>query len=142
MAPVEGVETSTDLCIHSPGDVQLPTLLTQRVERLVLTVPRPEAVGKRMQVRREDGFQDHHHRPLDTLVLTAGLPSWPLLALFFLDPPPLDRRRPIPIGAQPLMQLAQVLVHVLVVLLRRDLVHACGTALVGLVRGFPQERTI
>src|SRR2546425_12146695 len=39
MAPVEGVEKSTDICIHYPGDVQLPTLLTQLVERLVLTVP-------------------------------------------------------------------------------------------------------
>src|SRR6266699_802801 len=100
MAPVEGVETSTDLCLHSPGDVQLPTLLTPLVERLVLTVPLPEAVGKRMKVRLEDGFQDHHHRPLDKLVLTAGFPSGPLLAIFFLDPHPLDQRRHLPIGAQ------------------------------------------
>src|SRR5437660_11975143 len=114
MAPVEGVEKSTDICIHSPGDGQLPTLLTPLVERLVLTVPLPEAVGKRLKVRLEDGFQAHHHRPLDNLVLKAGFPSWPLLAIFFLDPPPLDWRRHIPIGAQPLMPLAQVRVQVLV----------------------------
>src|SRR2546425_12142811 len=74
MAPVEGVEKSTDICIHSPGDIQLPTLLTQLVERLVLTVPLPEAMGTRMKVRLEDGFQDHHHRPLDNRVLKAGFP--------------------------------------------------------------------
>src|SRR5712691_8005939 len=128
MAPVEGVEKSTDLCIHSPGDVQLPTLRTQLVERLVLTVPLPEAVGKRLKGRLEDGFQDHHHRPLDNLVLEAGFPSWPLLAIFFLDPHPLDRRRHLPIVAQPLMQRAPVLVQVLGVRLRRDLAHAWGTA--------------
>src|SRR2546426_11512859 len=142
MAPVEGVEKSTDICIHSPGDIQLPTLLTQLVERLVLTVTLPEAMGKRMKVRLEDGFQDHHYRPLDNLVLKAGFPYGPLLAIFFLDPHPLDRRRHIPIVAQPLMQRAQVLVQVLRVLLRRNLVHAWGTTLVGLVIGFPQELPI
>jgi hypothetical protein len=142
MAPVEGVEKSTDLCSHYPGDVPLPTLLTQLVECLVLTVPLPEAMGKRLKVRLEDGFQDHHYRPLDTLVRKAGFPYEPLLAIFFLDPHPLDRRRHIPIGAPPLMQLAQGLVQVLSLLRRRHLGHARGTALVGLVRGFPQELPI
>src|SRR5215467_575904 len=99
MAPVEGVEKSTDRCIHYPGEVLLPTLLTQLVERLGLTVPLPEAMGKRMQVRLEHGVQDHHHRPLDHLVLKAGFPYGPLLARFCLDPPPLDRWRHIPLGA-------------------------------------------
>jgi hypothetical protein len=88
------------------------------------------------------GLQDHHHRPLDNLVLKAGFPYWPLLAIFLLDPHPLDRRRHIPIVAQPLMQVPQVRVQVLSVLLRCHLVHSWGTALPGLAIGFQQELTV
>ena len=80
------VATSTDLCIHSPGDVPRPTLLTPLVERLVLTVPFAAALGEPMQFRLEDGLQHHHHRALDHRVLEAGLAYRPLLPIVLLDP--------------------------------------------------------
>ena len=107
-APVQVIEKSTDIRIDSPVDVQRPALLTQLVQRLMGTVALPEAMGKGMEVLREDGLQDHHHCPLDDLVLEAGFPYGPLLPAFLLDPHPLDRRRHIPIVAPPLMQVPQV----------------------------------
>ena len=93
MAPVEIVAKSTDIRVHDPGDVQRPTLLTQLVPRLVLTVPFAEAMGKPIKIVLEDGLQKHHHRSLDHFVLEAGFASWPLLPIFLLDPYPLDGRR-------------------------------------------------
>src|SRR2546428_9955272 len=56
VVPVEIVEKSTDIRIDSPVDVQLPALFTQLVQRLMLTVPLPEAVGKGMKVLIKDGL--------------------------------------------------------------------------------------
>src|SRR5215831_2397146 len=107
---VDCVEKSTDICIYYPVDVQLSALLPQLVQRLMGTVPLPEAVGKRMKIMLEDRLQDHHHCPLDDLVLEAGLAYWPLLPPFLLDPYPFDRRRDVPIAPQSLMQVPEVLV--------------------------------
>src|SRR5262245_37517464 len=110
MAPVQVVETSTDIRIDSPVAVQRPTLLSQLMQRLMGTVAHPEARGEGMEVLLEDRLQDHHHCPLDDLVLEAGLPSGPRLPIVLLEPPPLDGRRHIPMVAEPLMQVPQVLV--------------------------------
>jgi hypothetical protein len=56
VAPVQVVEKSTDLRIDSPVDVQRPALLTPLVQRLMLTVSLPEAMGKGMKIMREDGL--------------------------------------------------------------------------------------
>src|SRR5947208_9945597 len=104
------IEKSTDIRVHDPGDVQLPALLTQLVQRLVLTVPFSEAMGEHVQIMLEDGLQNHHHRSLDNLVLEAGFPYRPLLPIFLLDPYPLDWRRHIPIVAQSLVQVPEVVV--------------------------------
>jgi hypothetical protein len=92
-----------------------------------------------MEIMLEDGLEDHHHCPLDHLVLAAGFPDGPLFPLVLLDPPPLDGRRDIPLVAEPLVQLPQGGVQVLGVLLRRDVVHTWGTALLDLAIGFQQE---
>jgi hypothetical protein len=110
MAPIQVVEKSTDIRLDYPVDVQRPTLLTQLVERLMGTVPLPEAMGKGVKVMLEAGLQEHHHRPLDTLVLEAGFPEGPLLPIVLLDPDPFDGRRHIPIIAQPLVQVPEVVV--------------------------------
>jgi hypothetical protein len=114
-------------------------LLAQLVQRLMGTVPLTKAVGKRLKIRLEDRLQDHHHRPLDHLVLKAGLAYRPLPPPFLLDPDPFDRRRHIPIGAQPLMQVTKVSLQVFGILLRRHLVHPRRTVLPGAAGGFPQE---
>src|SRR5215510_13555735 len=99
MAPGQVVEKSTDIRIDYPVDGQRPTLLTQFVQRLMGTVALPEAMGEGMRIRFEDRLQDHHHCPLDALVLEAGFPYGPLLPIVLLDPHPLDWRRHIPIVA-------------------------------------------
>src|SRR5215471_1782897 len=106
------------------------------------TVPPPEAMGKRLKGRLEDRLYDHHHRSLDNLVLEARLAYWPLLPPFLLNPDPLDRRRHIPIGAQPLMQVSEILVEVFGVLLGRHLVHPWRTVLPGAAIRFPQEGAV
>lgn len=60
VAPGQAVENSTDSRIASPVDVQRPTLLTQLVPRVLLTVSLPEALGKGMTIMRKDGLYDHH----------------------------------------------------------------------------------
>jgi hypothetical protein len=50
------VDKATAIRIDSPGDGQLPALRTPLVPRLLLTVPLPEAVGKGMNVRVNDGL--------------------------------------------------------------------------------------
>ena len=112
VAPVAMVETSTDIRIDSPVAVQLPALFAPVVQRLMGTVALPEAVGTCMKVLSKDGLSDHHHRPLDHLVLEAGRPYWPLLPPFFLDPYPLDWRGDRPIVAPPLMQVPEGVVQV------------------------------
>jgi hypothetical protein len=99
VAPVQVVEKSTDIRIDYPVDVQRPTLLTPLVQRLLGTVALPEARGECREILLEDRLQDHHHRPLDDLVLEAGFPYGPLLPIVLLDPPPLDWRRRILIVA-------------------------------------------
>src|SRR5712691_9900677 len=99
MAMCDGVEKSTDIRIHYPVDVALPALRPQCVQRLMWTVALPEAVGTLLKVLIEDRLHDHHHRPLDDLVLTAGCAYRPLLPTFLLDPHPFDRRRHIPMVA-------------------------------------------
>jgi hypothetical protein len=142
MTPGQIVEKSTDLCIDDPGNVQRPTLLTQLVQRLVLTVPFSEAMGEPMQLRLEDGLQHPHHRSLDNRVLEAGVACWPLLPIVLLDPDALDGRCHLPILAQPLVQVLKVVIPVLCVLLRRHLVRPRGTAFPGLSIGFQQERSV
>src|SRR5207249_10782292 len=105
VAPVEIVEKSTDIRIDSPVDVQLPALFTPLVQRLMLPVPLPEAVGKGMKVLSKDGLYDHHHRSLDHLVLEAGFAYRPLLPIVLLDPYPFDWWRHRPIVAPPLVQV-------------------------------------
>jgi hypothetical protein len=70
--PGQLVDTSTDSCSDDPGKVQRPTLLTQRVPRLVWPGPLSDALGDPMQLRLEDGRQPHHHRSLAKRVLAAG----------------------------------------------------------------------
>src|SRR5262245_59594327 len=142
MTPVQVVKKSTDICIHYPRNVQRPTLLTQFVKRLVLTVPFSEAMGELMKLRLEDGLQNHYHRSLDNLVLEAGVAYRPLFPIILLDPYSFDGRRHIPIIAQPLVQVPEVVVQVLRVLLGRHLVHPRCTAFTGLSIGFQQELTV
>jgi hypothetical protein len=142
VAPVQVVEKSPDIRIDYPVDVPRPARLTPLVQRLMLTVSLPEAMGKDMTIMRDAGLSDHHYRPLDNLGLEAGFPYWPSLPVFLLDPHPLERRRHVPIGAPPLVQGPQVRVQGLSVLLCRDLLQAWGTALLGLARGCPQARSI
>jgi hypothetical protein len=139
IAPVQVVEKSTDIRVAYPVDVHLPALLTQFVQRLMGTVALPEAMGKGMEIMLTASREDQHHRPLDHLVLEAGFPYWPLFPIVLLDPHPLDRRRHLSMVTQSLMQVPQVLGQMLGILLRRDLVHARSTALLGLAIGFQQE---
>ncbi len=106
------------------------------------TVPLEKAMGKLIKILSEDGLQDHHHRPLDDFVLEAGFAYRPLLPIFLLDPHPFDRRRDIPIVAQPLMQVPEVVVQVLGVLRGRHLVHPRRAGLAGQTIGFQQEITV
>jgi hypothetical protein len=139
MAPVQMGEKSPDICLHSPGDGPRSTLLTPLVERLVLTVPFAQAMGDPMTCRREDGLQNPHHRALDHRVLAAGFASRPRLPVVLLDPYPVDGRRYIPIIAQPLVQVPEVVVEVLSLLLARHLVHPRCTVFTGLALGVPHE---
>jgi hypothetical protein len=141
MAPGEMVEKATDLRIDSPVDVQPPALLTPLVQRLMVTVALPEAVGTFMQGMSKDGLSDPPHRPLDHRVLEAGVPSWPLLPLVLRTPYPLDWRRPIPIVAPPLMPGPQGGVQVLGVLRGRHRGHPRRTLFAAQTRGFQKACT-
>jgi hypothetical protein len=136
--PVQVVEQSTHLRLVSPGNVQLPAHLAPGVQRLGLPVALPEAVGHVMQVLLDDRLQDHPHRPLDPLVLEAGCASRPLRPLFLLDPHPLDWRRHLPMVAQPLMPVPEVVVQVFGLPPGRHLLHPRRTVLAGQPRGFQQ----
>jgi hypothetical protein len=122
--------------------VQRPPLLAQLVERLVLTVPFAKALGKPIKIVLDDSRQNPHHRSLDNFVLAAGFAYRPLLPICLLEPYPLDWRRHLPIGAQPLVQVPQVLVQVGGILRGRYLVPPRRTALTGLTLGFPQALTV
>ena len=142
MAPIQGIEQSTDLRIASPVAVQRPTLRAPLGPRLMGPVPLPEAMGQGMQSRRADGREDHPHRPLDPLGLATGFPDGPLFPLLLRDPHPLDGRRPLPLVAPPLLQVPQGGVQVRRIRRRRDVVQAWGAALRGLALGFPQARLV
>jgi hypothetical protein len=142
MTPVQGIETSPDICLHSPGHGQRPTLLSPLVQRLVLTVPFSEALGAPMKLRLEEGLSHPHHRSLDQRVLAAGVASRPLLPIVLLDPDPCNGRRLRPILAPPLVEVPAVVVQVLRLLLGRDLVAPRCTALTGLSISFQQERSV
>jgi hypothetical protein len=120
--PGQIVDTSTDSCIDDPGKVQRPTLLTQRVPRLVWPGPLSDALGDPMQLRLEDGRQPHHHRSLAKRVLAAGGAEWPLRPSVLLAPDARAGRCHRPMIAQPLVQVLKGVSQVLGVLLRRHLV--------------------
>ena len=137
-APGQVSENSPAIRLDSPGDGQRPALLPPLVPRLMGAVALPEALGHSLEILLDDRLEAPHPRPLDPLGRDAGGPSGPLRPSVLFDPYPLDGRRPLPIIAAPLLQGPQGLVQVFGVLLRPALVHTWGTALLGLVRGFPQ----
>jgi hypothetical protein len=139
MAPVHVVETSPNLRLDSPVDGPRPTLLPPLMQRLIGTVALPEAMGEGMPIRFDDGFQDPRYRPLDPLVLAAGLPSWPLLPLVLLAPHPFDGRCHRPLVAEPLLQVTQVVVQVLSRRRGRPLVSPRCPMLAGQPLGFAKE---
>lgn len=137
LASVDGGETSPHLRLDSPLDGQLAARFTPLVSRLMRTVTFAKAVGKRLKGRVEERLHDPHHRPLDDLVLDAGLAYRPRLSLFLLHPHPCDRRRPRPLVPPPLVHVPQVFLQGLGLLLRRHVVHPRGTLLTGPALGFP-----
>jgi hypothetical protein len=105
----------------------------------VQTVALPKALGKGMEILLEARLQEPDHCPLDHLVLKAGLAYWPLLPPFLLDPYPLDWRCHLLLVAHPLMQVPEVVLHVLSILRGRHLVYPRSTLLTGQTIGFSQK---
>ena len=84
----------------------------ERVQRIVRTATRPEAIGEAQEVRLPDRLQNEHHRLLDDLVLQAEDTQWPLRAVRLRDVSPSRRPGPITAPVYPGVQFRQLLVEV------------------------------
>ena len=100
----------------------------------------PDPVGHGLELWLDDDCQDPHDCALDDFVLDAGVPYGPLRPAVLLAPDPHERRRHLSMVAPPLMQVPPVVLPVRGLLRRRDVGHAWGTALLGLVIGFQYAR--
>src|ERR687891_1394402 len=84
-----------DIGIQDPVDPPPVDPDHERIQRLVLAAPRPEAVGEAEEVRLVDGVQHFHYRALDDLVLQRGDAERPLPAVGLGAVLPSGRLRPV-----------------------------------------------
>src|SRR5215813_15594875 len=89
----------------------------------------PKALRAVVEVLLVDRFQQHRDRSLDNLVLARRLANWALAPIVLLDPDALHGRCLIASTAETLMQVAQVLVEVFGIGLRRYPVNPGGAGL-------------
>src|SRR5919106_2093102 len=119
-----------DVGIQDPVDPPPVDPDHERIQRLVLAAPRPEAVGETEEVRLVDGVQHLHYRALDDLVLQRGDAERPLPAVRLGDVLPPGRLRPVGAPLYASMQIREVGLEVRLVLVPGDAVDArCGFAL-------------
>jgi tetratricopeptide (TPR) repeat protein len=69
------VEERPDIRVEDPIDPLLPQPVRQRIQRIVLSTLRPEAVAEPQELRLVDRRQDRRHRRLDNLVLKFQMPA-------------------------------------------------------------------
>ena len=86
-----------------------------------------------------DRFQPHGHRSLDHRVLARRLPNRTLTPVVLFTPDPLDGRCLGAATAESLVQVAQILVEVFSLVLRRHPIDPCGTRLARLMVRLPQK---
>jgi hypothetical protein len=123
---IDAVEEAADVCFQDPLDLLAEQHPVENPEGFMRAPPRPEPKRARQEVLLVDGLQHFAQRALYDLVLDgrdtdrAGLPR----------PRPLgdmhapDRLMPVLLRAQPLVQVADVLVQMLGVFLFGHPVHA------------------
>lgn len=69
---INTVEESTDIRVKYPADFALCDRHMQRIERIVLTAPWPEAIAESLEVRLVDGFQYPHQSLLCQFIFHTG----------------------------------------------------------------------
>ena len=118
------VEERPDVGIQDPVDLPPVDPDHERVQRMVLAAPRPEAIGEAEEVRLVDGVQHFHHRALDDLVLQRGDAERPLPAVGLGDVLPPGRLRPVGAPLYASMQIREVGLEVCLVLVPGEAVDA------------------
>ena len=97
---------------------QTPCVITpfmQRCQRLVWVAPRPEAVGEPKKIDFVDNTKDLGHRALDDFVFQRRHTERPLAAIRFRNINSAHRQRPIAPGVNPLAEILQTFLQILLV---------------------------
>jgi len=136
---VDAVEVSTDLCSHDPAHTLRHAPLAELGQCLVRAATRSKALRAVVAVLLVDRFSQHRSRSRDHLVLERGLADRALAPVVLLDPDTLHGRCLRASTAETLMQVAQVLVEVCGIGLRRDPVNPGGAGLTRAALGLAQE---
>src|SRR5262249_41421616 len=131
---VSAVKVSTDIGIHDPADPLRHAPFAYLVECIMGTTALSQAVRAVAEVWLVDRFQQHHHRSLNDFLLECRLPDRSLFPIVLFEPDAFDWRRLRASAAQALVQVAQGLVEVFGILLRRHPIEPWGARLARLAR--------
>ena len=101
--------------------------------------PFPKAIGDRQEVLFEYRPHQHRYRFLDDFVLDFREPDRAFLSVVLGDPHALDRRGHVGPRSQPLVQVPQVDLQVLLVVLYGDSTQPRCTVSAQLVEGLAKE---
>jgi hypothetical protein len=109
------------------------------MECLMGTAPLSKAVGEIVKLLLIDRPEQHHHRPLDYLVLKSRFADRTLASFILLKPCPLNGWCLIPPASQALVKVREVLLEVLAILPGRHPVHPCRPIFGRQVISLPQK---
>jgi hypothetical protein len=109
------------------------------MQRMVRAATLPNAVRAVGEVWLVDRFQQHRSRSLDQLLLKGRLADRTLSPIVLFEPDALYWGRLVAPAAQALVQVAQILVEVFGVFLRRHPIDPRGTGLARVAVRLPQK---
>ncbi len=85
------IEKGPDVSIHNVVHPLLRERIRERIQRLMLAVPRPKPIRKAQKVLLVNRIEDGHHRLLDNLILQGRDPQRALAPVAFRDVRPPTR---------------------------------------------------
>src|SRR5690242_1435568 len=124
------VEKAPDVAVQNPVHLLPRDRNVQRIQRLVLATPWPEAIREAPKILLVNLIEDGDHGLLNNLVLQCRDPERPLSAIRFRNVHPSRRLRSISAAVDPAVQIGKPPFQPSLILLPRDAVHSwCGPTL-------------
>ena len=122
---IQAVEEPLDVSIHNPVHFTCQKSHVERIETVMLTLPRSVPIGKSQEISFINRIHDFHGRPLDKLVLNYWNAQGTLLAVGFVDEHSTHWLGFISSSFQSLREVLKIALQIFFVVFPRYFVDAC-----------------